>query len=91
MRELINALEYAVVTAEGNSIGLADLPYDSVGERRAPEASDENGRLERVEQEEILRALERFGGNRTRTAEFLGINRKTLREKIRRYDLEPHC
>ncbi|MBN2243055.1 MAG: Fis family transcriptional regulator, partial [Acidobacteria bacterium] len=28
-----------------------------------------------------------FGGNKTRAADFLGINRKTLREKMERYGL----
>jgi DNA-binding NtrC family response regulator len=92
VRELINALEYAVVTAEGDTIGLGDLPY-------GPEAaaqpsllagrSAEEGHLARMEQGEILRALQQFGGNGTRAAEFLGINRKTLREKIRKYNLKP--
>jgi DNA-binding NtrC family response regulator len=92
VRELINALEYAVVTVEGDTIGLGDLPY-------GPEAasqpsllagrSAEEGHLARMEQGEILRALQQFGGNGTRAAEFLGINRKTLREKIRKYNLKP--
>jgi two-component system C4-dicarboxylate transport response regulator DctD len=40
-----------------------------------------------VEAREIAAALERFGGQMNRTADFLGINRKTLREKIRRHGL----
>ena len=92
VRELINALEYAVVTAEGDTIGLGDLPY---GPEAASQTSllagrsAEEGHLARMEQGEILRALQQFGGNGTRAAEFLGINRKTLREKIRKYNLKP--
>ena len=37
---------------------------------------------------EILKALKQFGGNKTKTAEYLGINRKTLREKIRKMEIE---
>ena len=91
VRELINALEYAVVTCEGNTIGLRDLPYgaDEASGRSATDTRlSEEGQLTRVEQSEIARALQQFGGNRTRAAEYLGINRKTLREKIRKYDLE---
>ncbi len=90
MRELINALEYAVVTCEG-TIGVHDLPYDaseSLTPADASGASPEEGQLARIEQTEILKALQQFGGNRTKAAEYLGINRKTLREKLRKYHLE---
>ena len=43
------------------------------------------GSLARIEQNEILNALNRFQGNKTKAAEYLGINRKTLREKIQKY------
>jgi DNA-binding NtrC family response regulator len=92
VRELINALEYGVVTAEGDTIGLGDLPYgpeDASQPGLLAGNPAEEGHLARMEQGEILRALEQFGGNGTRAAEFLGINRKTLREKIRKYNLKP--
>jgi len=85
VRELINALEYAVVTCEGNMIGLRDLPYspaDSSGM-----GSLTGGSLARLEQNEILNALEQFHGNKSRAAEYLGINRKTLREKMQKYGI----
>jgi transcriptional regulator with PAS, ATPase and Fis domain len=85
VRELINALEFAVVTCEGDQIGLMDLPYGFEDIGQAGEAS--GGSLVRLEQNEILKALERFGGNKTRAAEHLGINRKTLREKMQKYGL----
>ena len=85
VRELINAVEYAVVTSEGSTIGPGDLPFAAEG---APAASSsQEGQLARTEQGEILKALQQFGGNRTKAAEFQGINRKTLREKIRKYSL----
>ena len=83
VRELINALEYAVVTCEGKSVGLRDLPCG------LPDSSGMElpigGSLARIEQNEILNALNRFQGNKTKAAEHLGINRKTLREKIQKY------
>ena len=83
VRELINAVEYALVTCEGSTIGPGDLPFAT--EESAP--ASQEGQLARTEQGEIVKALQRFGGNRTKAAEFLGINRKTLREKIRKYSL----
>jgi DNA-binding NtrC family response regulator len=90
VRELINALEYALVTCEGQTIGPRDLPsgVNTVSRSDTQTAgAPEDGHLARIEQEEIARALEQFGGNRTKAAEYLGIHRKTLREKIRRYEL----
>ncbi len=46
------------------------------------------GRLVQSERKEISKALDQFNGNKTKAAEFLGISRKTLREKIRRYGIE---
>jgi len=86
VRELINALEYAVVTCEGSIIGMADLPYGAA--EPAETRPIEGGSLARLEQNEIIKALEQFQGNKTRTAEYLGINRKTLREKMSKYGIE---
>jgi DNA-binding NtrC family response regulator len=85
VRELINALEYAIVTCEGKTIGLKDLPHE-VAESSGSGALN-GGSLARLERNEILNALDQFGGNKTKAAEYLGINRKTLREKMQRYGL----
>jgi DNA-binding NtrC family response regulator len=86
VRELINALEYAVVTCDGKTIGIRDLPYMSSEGSSVSKVS--GGSLTRIEQSEILNALEQFRWNKTRAAEYLGINRKTLREKIQKYGLD---
>jgi DNA-binding NtrC family response regulator len=85
VRELINALEFAVVTCEGKTVGLRDLPHGAT----SPTESDtlDRGSLARLEQNEILNALNQFRGNKTKAAEYLGINRKTLREKMQKYGL----
>ena len=44
--------------------------------------------MEEIEREHILLALESTGGNRTKTADLLEINVRTLRNKIRQYKLE---
>ena len=59
------------------------------GEAKVPENAGDNsqGRLVRMETVEIWNALRQFKGNKTRAAEHLGINRKTLREKMQRYGI----
>ena len=41
--------------------------------------------LEEVEMKLILRCLDRFGGNRTKTADALGVSVRTIRNKLGRY------
>ncbi|NLC58848.1 MAG: hypothetical protein GX774_18595, partial [Armatimonadetes bacterium] len=45
--------------------------------------------LKEVEREAIATALEQLGGNQSRTAQVLGIDRKTLRNKMKEYGLLP--
>ena len=85
VRELINALEFAVVTSEGKTIDVRDLPQADPGSMKSE--SFPSGSLVRLEYNEILNALNHFHGNKTKTAEHLGINRKTLREKIQKYGI----
>ncbi|MBN2319039.1 MAG: sigma-54-dependent Fis family transcriptional regulator [Acidobacteria bacterium] len=85
VRELIQVLEYAVDTCEGLTIEPRNLPLETQDLSEAP--GETGGYLARLERDEILRILDRFGGNKTKAAKFLGINRKTLREKMERYGL----
>jgi len=50
-------------------------------------ADDSLSSIVRLEADAIRSALRRFKGNKTRAAERLGINRKTLREKMRKYGI----
>ena len=45
--------------------------------------------LEEVERRYILRVIEAVGGNRTRAAEVLGVDRKTLYTKLKSYGWRP--
>ena len=86
VRELEHVIERAVVLAEGPIITERDLTYFSV-ERAPSEELPADGRLRTMEKQHIQRALERFGGHRAKTAQYLGIDRKTLRAKLGKYGL----
>lgn len=89
VRELMLVLELAAEACPGATLRPEDLAREAP-EAGAPEAPPPpEGRLARVERGEIRAALDRFGGNRTRAAGYLGIHRKTLREKMRKYGIEP--
>jgi len=89
IRELENAIERAVVLAENDVIESSDLLYygltvdttlkSDIGEVR---------RLIDVEREHITKTLKMFTGHKGKTAEALGIDRKTLRAKLKRYAIE---
>jgi len=93
VRELENILERAMVLADGDVLGLADLP-DNV--RRKDEsrlfalASDElsiKKATRFIEDTLIRRALERTGGNRTAASRILEISHRALLYKIKEYGI----
>lgn len=89
VRQLRNSIESAVVLCKGSTITLDDLPPHIKGESseeflRVPVGTN----LADVEKEVIRTTLSRQGGNKSRTAELLGIGRKTLHRKLQEYGLE---
>jgi DNA-binding NtrC family response regulator len=87
VRELQNMIQRLVVMASGAMIDAADLEAAGsiVGERSEDQ---EPLKLEEMERLHIGRVLRQLGGRRSETAEALGIDRKTLRQKIRKYQLD---
>jgi DNA-binding NtrC family response regulator len=90
IRELQNTVEYAVILAESNLIGLKQLPAElqvSPALRLAVGPVDHSGSLEASERQAILAALTESRGNKKRAAEVLGIQRPTLYAKLRKYGI----
>ena len=82
VRELENLMQKLAVLIESDFIDISDLPP---GMRfRLRETKEANRSLSQVETEHILRVLASVDDNRTRAASILGIDRKTLREKIKK-------
>jgi two-component system response regulator AtoC len=94
VRELQNCMERAVALTRFTEIVVEDLPDKVRSYRRTHVvvASDDPSELvplEEIERRYILRALEALGGNRTLTAQVLGLDRKTLYRKLRGYGAVP--
>ncbi len=89
VRELKNLLESLLVSVRGNVIRLEDLPSPIHRNRIGASIPElEPGMsLSEMEQQLIRRTLEFTGGNRTHSAELLGIGVRTLQRKIRAYGL----
>jgi DNA-binding NtrC family response regulator len=82
VRELENAVERAMVIGRGPEIQPEDFPFQLQAKPAAAGRS-----LEDVERAHIERVLQETGGNLSRTARILGIDRTTLYNKLRRYGL----
>jgi DNA-binding NtrC family response regulator len=91
IRELSNALEHAVILSDGQSIAPEDLP-NSVSKRPAqgdrPFLVANFPRplsLREIEMEVIQQTLEKYAGDKPKTADELGIALKTLYNKLNQY------
>ncbi len=91
IRELENSIERAVIMARGEVIAPVDLPADiqslSNGKETQGLTFPSGISLDQVERALILKTLEDTGGNRSRAAEILGINRRTLLNKLKEYGI----
>ncbi len=82
VRELENMIERAIVVGNGKVIRLRDLPMG----REAMSQSVES--LEDLEKKHIGRILEKYKWNISRSARALNVDRATLYNKIRKYELK---
>ena len=83
VRELENVIQRLVVMTDGDLIEVPDLP--SLMRFSALRETGLHRTLAEVEAEYICNVLASVDGNKTRAAEILGIDRKTLREKLKLY------
>lgn len=86
LRQMKNVIKYATLLATGRYITRRELPEELT------EAPEKDTRIllkdEAHESELIKRALQESGNNKTRAAQLLGIDRKTLYNKLKLYNLD---
>jgi DNA-binding NtrC family response regulator len=87
VRELENHLERAMVLARGDEVGPEDLQLAGLIAHELPEGGAEGLRLRSQEEQHIRKVLELSGGHLGRSAELLGIDRKTLWRKLKSYGI----
>ncbi len=96
VRELESAIEYAALRARGNEILAEDLPVKLLSDKFKQAAARfhlsefyaDLPSLDELEKRYLLHVLEKTGGNRTRTAEIVGIDRRTLYRMAERFGIE---
>lgn len=86
VRELENVIQRLVVMTDGDLIEVPDLP--ALMRFSALRETGLHRTLAAVEAEYIRNVLASVHGNKTRAAEILGIDRKTLREKLKHYSID---
>ncbi len=102
IRELKNTIDRAVIMAEGDEVGVRDLPEEITaglsgqqadgneaesGGLRVPFTADFREDRREFERRYITRCLEHTQGNVTRAAEILGMHRQSLQHKLRQLGL----
>ncbi len=89
IRELRNLVARMAMEAPGSEIDFSRLTAALTGEPSAMRqtASMPVSNLESMEEQMIIKALERTGGQRTLAAEQLGISRRTLSRKLKEYSI----
>ncbi len=99
VRQLRNVVEWLLIMAPGDRQGLihaADLPAELMAEGRSGAgtggaehtlALDMRAARQRFERDYLKAQLNRFGGNISRTAEFIGMERSALHRKLKSLDI----
>ena len=90
VRELENIMERAVALANGPMIRVADLPdyIHNVTIETYRHTPSDIPTLEDQEKRYIQWVLEKNGGNKTKAARVMGIDRVSLWRKLKRYGIE---
>ena len=83
IRELENMIERAIVVGNGKKITLKDLPLEKTIVTTSAESLDD------FEKAFILQILTKYNWNISRTANALKVDRVTLYNKIKKYELKP--
>jgi Nif-specific regulatory protein len=89
IRELANAIERALILAEGGLLTAAHFGLDAGRPQRLEGPSDPPAALATLERRAIQAALEQTKGNKTQAAALLGITRTQLHTRVKRYGLAP--
>ncbi|GAB6146430.1 AAA-type ATPase lid domain-containing protein [Desulfocicer niacini] len=91
VRELKNAMEYAFVTTDGTVIHLEDLPR-KINSPRTGVGTTQEKIMEEIpfssERDQLIKALQQTGGNQTKAAQLLGINRVTVWNRMKKYGID---
>lgn len=88
LREMQNTIKRAVLLCQSNLISLSDIPQKLIAHSDEAESDPFALYSDKNEIELILNALEQANGNKSKAAKLLQIDRKTLYNKLKQYDIK---
>jgi DNA-binding NtrC family response regulator len=90
VRELRNMLERLAMAGQGTIIEASDLPTTVTAPRESPQEGpfSDLPTLDELERRYLVHVLAAVNGNRTRAAEMLGVDRRTLYRMAERFNIE---
>ncbi len=89
VRELENTVERLVVFSRGSTVDVADLPFKpTAGPDLQERLFIDLPALDEIERRYLLHVLDQVAGNRTRAAEVLGIDRRTVYRMAERFGID---
>jgi len=88
VRELENTIERLVVLSRGSIVDVQDLPFKASGPDLHERLFADLPSLDELERRYLVHVIEQVGGNRTRAAEVLGIDRRTLYRMAERFGID---
>ncbi|AMK12514.1 sigma-54-dependent transcriptional regulator [Pseudodesulfovibrio indicus] len=88
VRELKNTINYAATLAVADCINLEDLPTPLMERKRQ---GGRGSMLMEAEKRLILRTLKETGNNKRKAAMVLNISRKTLYNKLKKYEIDQYA
>jgi len=90
VRELRSAFEHAFVTCQEPMLQPFHFPANMLQAKIQPRAVARQAHynMHEIEKRELIEALERAGGNKSKAAEFLGVSRVTVWNRMKRFGIE---
>lgn len=87
LRQLKNIVKRATLLAQGDFITIHELGEELLRQSSALSSQSLNLHDEEAEKQRILRALQQTSNNKTKAAQLLGVDRKTLYNKLKLYNI----
>jgi two-component system response regulator HydG len=89
VRELKSAFEYAFVTCQDAMIQAAHFPSTiSQTGKRPRSVKPLSINMQEIEKRELVEALKKAGGNKSKAAEYLGVSRVTVWNRMKRFNVD---